>query len=342
MAGLESLCFEPVGESTEAKWLYQPGQGSYRKVNSYQHVGVGKGDFIKEDGFYGGEWVPVGKGSGSFIRIQTYQHVGEGLGDYDKEEITSYSAWRLRPSCVVLFSLILLGLVALLAFMSFGSGSAWDTLKSNVGLQSYDCSAEFEQWRNAWSEGKRQWCCRTANRGCAATHSFGDRSSQDLYDCNSNVQTWREAWTPGQKLWCCSVYHRGCEAPHQGGPEEGLYNCRTGGSPSVWTLSKQHWCCQKTGIGCNLATHGPGGGSPPVSFNCHVEQVGQWSVMKRHWCCAHQKLGCAHAAPRPAPPVHVSHSEPFDCMAGFLNWQQAAGRKVYLAAGMRVGAERRV
>ena len=61
-----------------------------------------------------------------------------------------------------------------------------------------------------------------------------------------------------------------------------------------------------------------------------------------HWCCAHQKLGCAHAAPRPAPPVHVSHSEPFDCMAGFLNWQQAAGRKVYLAAGMRVGAERRV
>ena len=38
---------------------------------------------MKEDGLFGGEWTPVAKGSGSYIRIQTFQHVGRGQGDYD-------------------------------------------------------------------------------------------------------------------------------------------------------------------------------------------------------------------------------------------------------------------
>ena len=29
------------------------------------------------------EWLPVGKGSGSYIRVQTFQHVGQGQGDYE-------------------------------------------------------------------------------------------------------------------------------------------------------------------------------------------------------------------------------------------------------------------
>ena len=38
---------------------------------------------MKEDGLFGGEWTPVAKGSGSYIRIQTFQHVGRGQGDYE-------------------------------------------------------------------------------------------------------------------------------------------------------------------------------------------------------------------------------------------------------------------
>ena len=49
---------------------------------------------MKEDSIFGGGWVPVGRGSGSYIRVQTYQHVGAGFGDYDKEEITTFAGFE--------------------------------------------------------------------------------------------------------------------------------------------------------------------------------------------------------------------------------------------------------
>ena len=57
--------------------------------------GAVSGDFVKEDSMFGGGWVPVGRGSGSYIRVQTYQHVGTGYGDYDKEEITPFAGFSV-------------------------------------------------------------------------------------------------------------------------------------------------------------------------------------------------------------------------------------------------------
>lgn len=30
----------------------------------------------------------------------------------------------------------------------------------------YDCNAGFDQWQARWSQGKREWCCQHARRGC--------------------------------------------------------------------------------------------------------------------------------------------------------------------------------
>lgn len=343
MLGLQWCFFEAVGESTQAKWHYQPGSGSYRKINSYQHVGVGKGDFVKEDSTLGvtlggeKEWLLVGKGSGSYIRVQTFQHVGQGQGDYDKEEITSYSEWKLRPCCLRLCFVLLVLLVAFLAVLSWPNNLSqnWKArvqrAERAVGLgaapdESYNCDVDFTDWKLAWSNTKKDWCCQNFQRGChrgydcnagfiswKTTWSLNKKEwccshrgrgceskGTQLYDCDSGYEDWKTKWTQGQKVWCCTVYDRGCpSSPASPSEFQVRYDCKSA-SPSTWTLQKQTWCCKNSGMGCREAQHSS-------AHNCQADlhNVASWRDEKRNYCCKHHTIGCA-----------------FNCDAGYDRWKQ--------------------
>jgi len=119
------------------------------------------------------------------------------------------------------------------------------------------------------------------------------------------------------------------------------YDCS---KPGLWTLGKKDWCCKHYGRGC--PTHPPPRPQPqphpvpvPVPapqpivhtslpydcnadyLNCYHCLMARWSVSKRAWCCSHARRGCPTGAPPTHPAVPAVTSLPFDCNAGFSNWQ---------------------
>ena len=66
-------------------------------------------------------------------------------GDYDKKEITSYSAWRLRPLCIALAGIILFLLLALLVAGREESTGLWlrKLFFSDAGLLKCCCFLFF-------------------------------------------------------------------------------------------------------------------------------------------------------------------------------------------------------
>lgn len=267
--------------------------------------------------------------------------MGQGQGDYDKEEITSYSEWKLRPCCLRLCFVLLVLLLAFLAVLSWPNNLSqnWKATVQRaeraVGLgaerasdESYNCDVDFRDWKAAWSNTKKDWCCQNFQRGCHGGYDCNtgfiswkttwslnkkewccshrgrgcESKGSQLYDCDSGYEDWKTKWTQGQKLWCCTVYDRGCPAS-PASPASELqvkYNCKSA-SPSTWTLQKQTWCCEKSGIGCKETQHGS-------AYNCQADlhNVASWRDDKRYYCCKHHKIGCA-----------------FNCEAGYDRWEQA-------------------
>lgn len=283
---LEWCFFEAIGESTEAKWSYQPGVGSYRRINSYQLVGVGKGDFVKEDGLFGGEWTPVAKGSGSYIRIQTFQHVGRGQGDYDKEETTAYREMKLRPWCIWLWSILVILLLALMAILyywpaGFRDIKSWVALgvpsASDASVTTFDCDVDFYNWKAAWSDNKKEYCC--VRKGCHFS-----------YDCDAGYHTWKESWSSQKQRWCCTNRGRGCESR-----ESQLYDCQAGFEDwqRQWSDGQKLWCCTVFGKGCpsEFTDEVHEVQKPHEQFECNGPSH-SWSSTQRSFCCTHHQKGC--------------------------------------------------
>merc|ERR1712217_804211 len=81
----------------------------------------------------------------------------------------------------------------------------------------YDCNAGFSNWAKGWPIGKKQYCCRTANKGCegpplAPPGPVGTTSLP--YDCNAGYHDCYHCllkqWSVGKLAWCCQHMQRGC------------------------------------------------------------------------------------------------------------------------------------
>merc|ERR1711963_1096949 len=114
-----------------------------------------------------------------------------------------------------------------------------------------------------------------------------------------------------------------------------------------WPAGKKAYCCRTTQKGCPPA--------PPADPNCAVGAPNTWTAQKKAWCCVHHHIGCPPTPPpmpifRPPPPPPPAPiivpppapivpppapigttSCPYDCNAGFSNWQKGwpAGKKAY-------------
>merc|ERR1719436_1920183 len=125
------------------------------------------------------------------------------------------------------------------------------------------------------------------------------------------------------------------------------YDCNVKG---LWSLAQKGYCCKKYGAGCPTTPPPtpaprppppppPAPATPPPPPNCAVGAPASWPLGKKTYCCIHHHIGCPTTpAPPPVPvtpppyvppPVPVSQqimpvttSCPFDCNAGFSNWQK--------------------
>jgi hypothetical protein len=104
----------------------------------------------------------------------------------------------------------------------------------------YDCQSGYANWAQAWSYGKRDWCCRHFSKGCPTT-----------------TTTTREAARTSSSA-SASAAESGHQRPRRGdGPEppaEPSYDCSARGSGWVaeWSLARKKWCCENKQVGCKI------------------------------------------------------------------------------------------
>lgn len=70
----------------------------------------------------------------------------------------------------------------------------------------FNCDTAFNNWRAAWSDAKKMWCCRQAKRGCVDANV----TTSEPFDCDAGFAGWEAGWSDGKKLWCCQHYQKGC------------------------------------------------------------------------------------------------------------------------------------
>merc|ERR1712217_572371 len=105
----------------------------------------------------------------------------------------------------------------------------------------FDCNAALNNWKAAWSQAKKAWCCQHAHKGCDI------QPIQTPFDCNAGFSNWKNVWTKDKKAWCCAHGGRGCS----GNLIERVYNCQTNLDhiPS-WSAAKKQACCHQIHIPC--------------------------------------------------------------------------------------------
>jgi len=216
----------------------------------------------------------------------------------------------------------------------------------------YDCDADYISCYHClekkWSVGKRAWCCAHGGRGCSttpppATPAPTTPATTSLpYDCNADYiscyHCLEKKWSVGKRAWCCAHGGRGCSTtPPPATPPPTTapattslpYDCNADYISCYhclekkWSVGKRAWCCAHGGRGCST-TPAPTTLPPTTSlpYDCNADYIScyhclekKWSVGKRAWCCAHGGRGCSTT---PAP---ATTSLPFDCNAGFDNWE---------------------
>lgn len=234
----------------------------------------------------------VGAGKGNYAEHRTYKFVGEGVGEYDMMPVPKGRVNILAcigiPFCICLLCPVLWFCWLLLPGSETTTTSVGYTSRApslSGSSEPYDCIAGYSNWHRGWSIGKRVWCCKTYGRGCASTSS----RPADPFDCEEGEVP---SWSIPQKIFCCHNFGKACPTTTTSAPfdcDEGFDTWQTG-----WIMHKKVYCCLKAHRGCPETTP-----SPEVSVT----------------------TPSATTPPTTTPPG--TGSTPFDCNAGYVNWEAA-------------------
>jgi len=173
--------------------------------------------------------------------------------------------------------------------------------------KAFDCNLGVSNWLLGWSDDKKSWCCKNANKGCRAVMQSGAvwGAGQAHFDCATGFDTWQTSWSDSQKAWCCLHMNKACPAAAGAKPiasaqgeaqttTERPYDCDAGFANwmSGWSSLKKAWCCAHRRRGCPVVQ---GGVVISLPYDC-LAGLGSWSKswsgMKKAWCCTHQGKGC--------------------------------------------------
>merc|ERR1712129_65368 len=93
-----------------------------------------------------------------------------------------------------------------------GAPKQASNLQATRTLPALDCAKDFANWEQAWTFGKKRFCCKTQRRGCVEFVANPAKSGYDdnLY-CNKGLAKWEQTWSSAKKVWCCKYQNVGCE-----------------------------------------------------------------------------------------------------------------------------------
>jgi len=124
------------------------------------------------------------------------------------------------------------------------------------------------------------------------------------FDCDKDYVTWDVSWGIRKRQYCCETQGRGCATT--------AFPETTPTSPTTVSVST------------SSVPHGD-------PHNCAIGVPEQWSLDKRRWCCRVHHRGCPR---RPTLPPHRPPLDPYNCAAGYDNWQAgwSVGKKAWCCA----------
>eukprot|EP00429_Kryptoperidinium_foliaceum_P101096 CAMPEP_0176248306 /NCGR_PEP_ID=MMETSP0121_2-20121125/33400_1 /TAXON_ID=160619 /ORGANISM="Kryptoperidinium foliaceum, Strain CCMP 1326" /LENGTH=334 /DNA_ID=CAMNT_0017587983 /DNA_START=146 /DNA_END=1150 /DNA_ORIENTATION=+ len=73
----------------------------------------------------------------------------------------------------------------------------------------FECQAREGAWARAWSQEKKDWCCRTAKVGCPASAASASEAGTSEFYCSS--KNGFSAWSAEHRHWCCQHAGMGCD-----------------------------------------------------------------------------------------------------------------------------------
>jgi len=95
-----------------------------------------------------------------------------------------------------------------------------------------------------------------------------------------------------------------------------FYDCDAGYAnwQKGWSVSKKIWCCKHAGLACPpITTTAAPATTRSLPFDCMSGNPEAWPTPQTDWCCEALGRGCRRTT--------SSSSPPFDCQAGYDNWQ---------------------
>jgi len=260
--------------------------------------------------------------------MHTYNYVGDGAGVFSKEATIEKTDWGKTVKQICQGFMVVLGLagVAYIAYLLLlpspdedmsaastkGSGNSSEapggspgtappTVRTTAPLTSaaFDCEAAFFNWRRAWSQKKREWCCNRFGRGCTPPPPQGADSNATgswHYNCSAGFTHWKEGWSDEKKVWCCQHHDKGCPRPvvaHALGPRA---------QKQQQQRQKQREREQQQPIRQQHKQGQPSQQQP--LYDCKGDPWGnEWHVNERVFCCLHEQLGCPTSEPAQRAPA---------------------------------------
>jgi len=202
-------------------------------------------------------WNYVGPGKGYYEKVQGFNFVGEGGGEWVKEDLAVPLGRQMRPQCRCFVALVAVAMGGGLGYLlwPYLSKAAWPSPPVRLSPEAcakedasmtvelkhscckryhlqcliHDCDEGFSDWRREWSIPKKAWCCQQTLRGCpppalvappggpAPSHGpQPGRSSDPRFNCEIGFENFRAGWSLAKKQSCCASVGKGC--PPQPGP----------------------------------------------------------------------------------------------------------------------------
>ncbi|CAK9020785.1 unnamed protein product [Durusdinium trenchii] len=283
--------FEEVDEEEGLKQV-RDGEGAYKQVVRYHHVGAGRGDFEPVTPQPATQtqlmWVPLGILLLFFVLSvpllflwDAYHHKGE-----DPLTLPDCSFDHPRGSRGDAYCCHHYGRCQ--------GGTAFEDPYGYGGDgEHFDCDAGYEDWQSGWSPAKTQWCCRKEGRGCMQ------------FQCEGEAQQ----WSPEESDWCCANRQQ-CQSSDSGACDTMCTTSSGGKSITSSCMDRIRWAERHFYSGqedsCSLA-YSRVRVDCDVCRTCSIEEAGcaqqpqvprllddcegtavdraGWSAEKKEFCC---------------------------------------------------------
>lgn len=277
----------------------------------------------------------VGSGRGKYEMVPQYNFVGQGQGSFIKSEALGGApicGGLLYPLLGVLGTMFAVtGLFAI--FVLFQPGKTTTTTvpgliplgpgssnsppespsPSPTSTQMPQCgpatasAEEIEALAASWPTEHRSFCCIHHGRGCTTTST-----TRLPYDCQASAEDWDVGWSERKKAWCCQ------NEPPLGCPVTTTDAYQCSGPTQSWSFGRRYWCCWHRNTGCNKDTgrHFDDPQTGPAGAGAYPKPA----------VAPSPALPPSPAAPAVVPAAKPAAgnpaSLPYDCEAGYSNWQQ--------------------